>query len=135
MIQQNFTVTLRVDSTDTGVWDTMSGGKLAASVTKHREGGMGPSVAYAGNANTDDVTLVRTFKRGRDTELWPFIKGRCGKGRCVISKQPLDEDGNAFGRPHVFTGLLSEVEGPEVDSDSEDRAIITLTIVTDGTIG
>jgi hypothetical protein len=80
------------------------------------------------------VTLSRLYVLNRDHDRIHWLISRAGKGTCVVSRQPLDVDGNAYGRPLVYTGTLKAVTPPEVDSESSDAAKIELEITPAGTV-
>jgi hypothetical protein len=130
--QDQYSVTFICDGRAFGVYDSLSGGAVTAEETKHRPGGMGRQESYGGPASTENVTFSRVFKRGRDTELLHFLMSRVGKGRCTVNRQPLDSDGNAFGDPLVYTGILNGVTPGEVDSNSSDPDMYELEVSTDG---
>lgn len=128
-------VTLAIDGRDFGVWDKKSGGAIDSEGTKYRPGALGAMVALGGPTMVDNVTLQRLYVLERDHAEMPFLQGRVGRGNCTVTEQPLDVDGNAFGRPLVYTGKLKRVTPPDIDSESSDAALIELEIDTSGTVG
>jgi hypothetical protein len=102
--------------------------------TKYSPGGMGAEEAHGGRQMVGNVTLGRMYKRQRDHELVRWLITRRGRARVVASRQPLDADGNAFGRPLVYTGVLKALSPQDVDSNSSDPDPFEV-VSTDGTIG
>lgn len=136
-LQSQYSITLTVDGRLIGVWDKMDGGELAAEIVKYRSGAMGKEEALGGPPSVGDVTLTRLFKRDRDAqELRRFLTARVGKGRSVVTKQPLDIDGNANCPPLVYTGILQAfTPGPADSSATSEADTYDITVSTDGTIG
>jgi hypothetical protein len=129
--QDNFSVTASVDGDPLGVFDTFSGGETDSDDTKHRAGAMGPEEALGGPPSVGNITISRLFKTGRDVPIAPKLRPKVGRGTAVITKQLLDKDGNAFGAPEVFRGILKRVQSPEHDSNSSDGAMLELEFVLD----
>lgn len=135
MRQDQWLNTITIDGRALGVWDTLSGGSVESEETKYKPGGMAPEVSLGGTTTVENVTLGRLLSR----EDWDFMHhlmaSRVGKARCSISRQPLDVDGNPFGRPLVYTGVLQNVVPGDTDSNSSDAQIWEITISTEGSIG
>lgn len=134
MRQDQRRVTLTVDGVSYGVWDTKGGGTVDSEELKHRKGGMGAQRALGGPQTVENLTLAKLV----EPEVWPEIRvlrGRVGKGDCTCTEQPLDDDGNAFGPPDVYTGKLKSVKSPDHDANSADAAMVELEISTNGTVG
>lgn len=130
-------MTLNIDGVDLGVWDKLSGGEVDSEETKYKPGNMGQHVSLGGSVEVGNVTVSRLytlafFQAGNDLIHW--LVGRTGKGQCVVNRQPLDIDGNAYGRPLVYQGTLKTVTPPEIDSESNDAALIELEITPAGTV-
>jgi hypothetical protein len=117
---------------DYGTWDKMSGGGLSSSATSYRPGGMAPPVSLGGQKVTANVTVSRLYRLGRDHDVVAQLLASVGKSRMVVSKQPLDIEGNVYGRPIVYRGTLDRVTPPEVDSESSTAGLLELEMVVDG---
>ena len=63
-----------------------------------------------------------------------WLASRAGKGSVVITKQPLDIDGNPWGDPITYKGKLKAVTPPEHDSTSNTEALLELEVTLAGTI-
>lgn len=124
---QQSLITVIIDGSPLGTFDTRTGGDTAAEPAKHRGGGMGTFKAYAALPDTEEVTVTRVYERERDHELLRRLRARAGRAVMVITEQPLDDDGARWGRPTVYTGRLSKVATGEVDSESGDPRMYELT--------
>jgi hypothetical protein len=125
--KHDYLVTVTIDGAPIGVFDSRTGGETDSDITK-RNTGTGPKV-YASRSATGDVTVVRGYERERDHELARGLERRAGRALMTVSEQPLDEDGNPWGKPKVWSGVLKSVDSGEVDSDSEDPRDLTLVMV------
>ena len=133
--QQNYNVTVTIDGSIIGTFDNMTGGEIDSESSKHRSGGMGAQKVYGGPKMVGDVTVTRVFDRERDApELFHRLARLVGKGRCTVSKQPLDADGNANYPPIVYRGVLKTLTPGEVNSNSADVDTYDLVVTTEGDI-
>lgn len=115
-----------------GVFDKMSGGALSAGATSYNPGGMQPPVSLGGKKVTSNVTVSRLYRLGRDHDIVQQLLDSVGKSDMTIVKQPLDIDGNVYGRPITYKGKLDRVAAPDVDSESSTAALIELEMVVEG---
>jgi hypothetical protein len=131
--KHRFRITASVeDYGELGVFDAMTGGETDSTDTKHHSGGMGPEEALGGPATTSNTVISRSFRPVRDHPLRKRLRPKCGVKRMRVKRQILDEDGNAFGEPEVFSGILKRVDPiNEVDSDSGDAAMLEIEMSTD----
>lgn len=120
-------VTAVVDGRPLGVFDTLSGGETAADISKRRAGGGVQRTYTNGKRDTSDVTITRDYDRDRDVELARWLRTRVGRAFGSVNDQPLDDDDVAWGKPTVFTGRLQSVNTGDVDSDSGDPRMLSLT--------
>lgn len=134
MRQDQWSNTVTIDGTPMGVWDTFGGGDIDAEETKYRPGGMRPQVSLGGSTTVNNVTLSRLL----DKEDWPrmhaLMSSRVGKAGVTVSRQPLDSDGNPFGRPLVYRGTLQNVNPGDTDSNSSDAQTWTIVVSTEGDV-
>lgn len=128
--QQNL-ITVSVDGEQIGVFASRTGGETTAEVPKSRPGGMAPEEAYPALPTTGDVTLTRVNKRdrptGSDHDLARRLRPRAGLAAIVISEQPLDANALPWGRPTVWTGVLTGVNGGDADANSNEVRNLELT--------
>lgn len=133
--QDQYNVTVSVNGNSYGTWDKMSGGDIDSEETKYNPGAMGASISLGGRKTVSNVTVQRLYDLQRDHALMPGLIAMVGKANMVVSKQPLDADGNAFGAPIVYTGKLKMVQLPEHDSESNTAAMVSLEMSSAGTVG
>ncbi|MDQ2727576.1 MAG: hypothetical protein M3Y91_06880 [Actinomycetota bacterium] len=126
MILAQWLITVNVNGQDLGVWNKMSGGDTQTKMTKERPGGMGTETLYRGLATYSDVTVTRTYQRVRDHETVRLLQQLAGNAPMNVVKQPLDENGQAFGRPIAYTGKLAMVKPGPTDSEAETLTTIEL---------
>lgn len=127
-------VTYRGETRDFGIFDTWSGGNATSDNTKHRRGAMGSQVTVGGPKTIEDVTITRDYDQVRDHQHAHWLFGCVGRARVVARKSVLDENGVAFGRPLVVSGVLVGYNHPEADSDSGDFAMFGLVVSPDGEV-
>lgn len=136
MRQDQWANTVTIDDRPMGVWDTLSGGDVEANETKYKPGGMAPEVSLGGSTTVNNVTLGKLLAGRAD---WDFMHRlmaqRVGKAKVTVARQPLDVDGNPFGRPMVYRGVLNNVVPGDTDSNSSDAHVWEITISTEGGVG
>lgn len=133
--ESQYSVGVALDGVDTGIWDKLEGGAKDSEESKYRPGGMQQEISLGGQSTIENLTTTRLYDLSRDHELIRTFFARVGKGTVVITKQPLDIDGNVFGRPLVYTGKLKTVTPPDVDSESDDASLWSIEVTPGGTIG
>lgn len=129
-----YAITVAVDDRDLGIFDKLSGGEIDSEETTYKPGAMGSRISLGGSQNVGNVTITRNYDLNRDHLIVHWLASRAGKGWIVVKKQPLDVDGNAFGRPLTYSGRLKQVNPPEVDSEGTDAALIELEMTPVGTV-
>lgn len=132
MLQTNFLVTVSADDVDLGTFDKFSGGDGDSEETKYPPGGMGPEESLGGRQTRENFTVGRRYKLERDHPIFAWLDSRRGKATIVAARQPLDTDGNPYGKPTIFTGNLKKVTGPEHDSTSSEVAKLELEVTPGG---
>jgi hypothetical protein len=100
--------TVTIDGSSIGTWDTLKGGDNDSTVTNYRPGGM--------------VALK-------------VVRAKVGKSSAVVSRQLLDVDGNPYGSPLIYSGILKQVMPGDTDSMKGDPQIWSIVIVPGGQIG
>lgn len=129
-------VTVKVDDIDLGVADTKGGGAVDSEDTKHRPGGMQDERSYGGPVTVENVTA--TFVLDLDV-LWakvPKLRAKVGKGKATLTEQPLDVDGNAKGKPDVYSGVLKAVTPPDYDANATgDVGKLEIEVSVSGPVG
>lgn len=132
--QDQYAITLTVDGVNLGVWDKLEGGEIDSEELQYRPGNMGAQVSLGGSVQVGTLTVSRLYTLNRDHDRVHWLIGRVGKGQAVLNRQPLDVDGNAYGRPLVYTGKVKSVAPPEVDSEGSDAALLAVEITPAGTV-
>lgn len=130
--EDQYNVSVVIAGTNLGTFDTMDGGEIDSEELKYRPGGMAPQISLGGSKSISNVTVGRLYDLARDHSLVAFLDGQVGKGAATVTKQPLDTDGNAFGKPIVYTGKLKQLTLPGHNSESSDAAMIELEISVSG---
>lgn len=123
-----YSVTASVDGTTLGTFDKLSGGEIDSEETKYKPGAMAPQVSLGGSVTVNNVTIQRLYRLDRDLPQLPLLKSRVGKGKVTVTKQSLDVDGNPFGTPLVYRGVLKQLTFPDADSESSSAAMVQLEV-------
>lgn len=132
--QYNVTVSVKriingaAEVRDLGTFDKMTGGGKDSEETKFNPGGLGETLALGGRSSVDNVVCSRLYNLARDHPAMGWLLGGVGKADVTVTKTSLDVDGNAFGRPLVYSGKLKAVTPPEPDSESSDAALFELEV-------
>ena len=114
---------------DRAPWAQLTGGAQTAPVTRNYNGGSKKANIIPGRVVIADIVVMRPFEPGRDAALIAALRTQVSKFVArSISKQYLDLDGVAVGKPEVFTGnLLTTITAPNYNEDSANGAMISLT--------
>lgn len=124
--KDRYRVTVVINGKALGVWDKQTGGDSTGATSVYRPGGMAEPRARGGAKSVEPVTVTKLYDHATYSTLIPLT----GKGDVVVTKQPLDVDGIAFGAPVVYKGVLAKVMAPEVDSDSSDNAEMSIEVTS-----
>jgi hypothetical protein len=125
-----YDVSVTINGNNTGTWDKMTGGNIDSTETKYKPGGMGPQISLGGTVEVTNIVVTRLYVLARDHPLVPYLKGGVGKATVVVIKQPLDVDGNKFGKPIVYQGKLKQLTLPEPDSEGTGASLVELEVST-----
>lgn len=117
--EQSSLITVSVNEVSLGTFDSYSGGEPTAKGNKHRAGGMGLEVSYGSLPSWSDITVSRVYEWARDWELERTLVGLAGRVTAHMTEQPLDPDGNAYGKPKVWQGRFLGVKPGKADSTSD----------------
>lgn len=115
-----------------GIWDKFTGGGVSASANTYRPGAMAPPIGIGGVKTTANVVVSRLYRLGRDHDIVQMLLNGVGHANMVITKQPLDLDGIAYGRPITYKGTLDRCTPPDHDSEATTAGLIELEMVVDG---
>lgn len=123
-----------VDGRHLGTFDVLTGGETDTDELKYKPGGMAAAVSLGGIVTVGQVVVNRLYRLERDHATIHWLLARVGKANVVVTKQPLDPAGDAFGKPLVYRGTLKRVLPPEVDSNSTDAALIEIEVSPQGAV-
>jgi hypothetical protein len=130
--EDTWLISLSIDGRDLEVWDRWSGGEIDSDDSKYRPGGLAAEISLGGTRTVGNITLGRDYDYLRDHPLLPWLISKVGTGRASIGRQPLDLTGSPQGVPLTYTGTLKAVTPPDIDSMSNDAAILELEFSLDG---
>lgn len=127
-----YLVSLTVAGIDLGVWDTFDGGTVETQSTKYRSGGQADAVSLGGPRDTSDVNVGKKYESDVNA-VYHWLTAQVGKPDiAVVTRQPLDREFKAFGRPEVYKGTVKSVAPPKSDSNSNAAAIIAAVVEVTG---
>lgn len=132
--QDKWSNTVTIDGQRWGVWDTLSGGEAAATETKYKKGAMQPEKSLGGTVSIGNLTLGRLLEKEDWEPMRQLMISRAGKAPATVARQPLDDDGNPFGKPLTYTGKLLTVTPGDTDSNSESAQVWQIVVSTDGNV-
>jgi hypothetical protein len=132
--KDQYDIRVSVDGTNLGTFDVFTGGDLDTTELTYKPGAMAPQISLGGIVTVNQAIVNRLYQLSRDHLQVHWLLSRVGKGAMVISKQPLDVDGNAYGKPLVYKGILKRCTPPDADSNATDAAIIELEMTPHGTV-
>lgn len=130
--EQSELVTVVVDGTSLGKFDTWSGGDAMAPGAKHRSGGQLNERSYQTLPKYSDLVVSRVLDLAVDWELVRLLKTKAGRVPGSVTLQPLDVDLNAYGDSQTASGLFLGVGNIRGDSNSETLQMFELHFSVDG---
>lgn len=125
--EDQYRASVKIDDTDYGTWDRVSGGEKDSEEAKFHPGGMAPAVSLGGIATVGNVTVGRLFDATAQGWIHTLMD-KVGVGKVTVTKQPLDVNKNPYGKPLVYTGMLKQVTPPDHDSESSDASILEIEV-------
>lgn len=134
--QEKVTVIVKYNGTTYGpvVFQTFSGGAVAATSIKNRQGGMGDEESLGGPKSREAITVAKIFDLEQDLPNFKFLDNACGGGQVSIGRQKLLPNKVAYGNPINYTGTLMKVTPPDSDSNATEKAEWSLEIDADEAI-
>jgi hypothetical protein len=124
-------LTLVVDGRDLGIWDKKEGGEIDSEENKYKPGGMAQEISLGGTRTIGNCTFSRLFDWARDDPIMPWLFPRVGNGRGALGVQMLDVTGAPRGRLMTLGGTLKTMTPPDLDSTSNDPALVALEFTCD----
>jgi hypothetical protein len=115
------------------IWDKKTGGGVDSEDTKYYPGGMVPPVSLGGRRTVENLVVSRLYRHERDHLIVDDLLKKVGKANMSVQQLPMDINGSAFdGDPIIWRGILKRVTVPEVDSESNDAALLELEMSVEG---
>jgi hypothetical protein len=124
-MQSNWTVHLMLDGQDYGYWAVKEGGGIETEDSTYDD--HDGEVQLGGKRSRNEITLRKLYREGVHA-VYKNIDARAGRGVCVLTSSPTDDDGVSWGNPIINTGILGNVNPPDVDKGSSDGGEIEVTI-------
>jgi hypothetical protein len=79
---------------------------------------MGPEITYMSLWTISDITLSKAYNTQVDHAIIGDLHALVGNTLVAVNIQPLDDAGNTWGTPRVYTGRISAVKDGGGDSTS-----------------
>lgn len=115
-----------------GVWDEKTGGDVDSTQSAYNPGGMARPYGLGGTRTVANLVLRRNYRLGRDHPASQKLIDMAGKATVRAVGQPLDHDGNAWGTPFTYNGVLKRVAFPDHNSQASGPSMVEIEIVIDG---
>lgn len=132
--QDKWSNTVTIDGKPWGVWDTLDGGEVTGNEQKYKPGGMQPEKSLGGSTSVGNLTLGRLLEKPDWEPMRLLMISRVNKAPVSVARQPLDEDGNPFGKPLTYTGKLLTVTPGATDSNSDSAQVWQIVVSTNGSV-
>lgn len=129
--QQVVTLSLKDPATgevrNLGEWDKFEGGGVDSEETVYTAS-RGRRVSLGGTVSVENVTLSRNYELARDHAQVGWLLALVGRGEGTIAKAPTDQAFEVVATVGAlgYIGTLKRCTPPEVDSESDDPAMIEL---------
>jgi hypothetical protein len=114
------------------IFDAMTGGGMGSTSTKYRPGNMGQQMSLGGTKDIANATCSRLMASDRDWPLFDTWADAAGVANAIITRWPLNARGVINGPGIQWRGTLITATPPDVDSNSQDPAIFTIEVETEG---
>lgn len=118
---------------DLGIWDTLSGAGVSATVTKHRPGGMRGQIVLGSYNEVEDITVSRLYDETLHA-IYVALAERVGSLKVVVLYQPLASESVIKGAQIKYEGVLTGVNRPDHNSEGTDAANLELVIAAKNTV-
>lgn len=130
-----YNVTVSINGINFGTFDAMEGGEADSEETVYYPGAMAAHYSLGGRQTITNVIVRRNYRLGRDHTESDRLQQWRGRVPMVVTKQPLDKEGHAWGKPIVYTGTMKRVAFPNHDSQSNDAGMLEVEMTTDTVVG
>ena len=115
-------------------FDKFSGGDVTATPPKYRPSGMGDEISYTALPVYSDAMLTKAFAQA-DLVTQSQLRRLAGRAQATVNLVPLDDSGNPWGKPRVYSGRLAAVKDGNTDSTSNAVRSWDVTVSVDGISG
>jgi hypothetical protein len=119
---------------DLGIWDAKEGGEIDSEENKYKPGGMAAEISLGGTKTLGNITFRRYYDWLRDDPIMGFLIRCVGAGRGALGIQMLDVHGSPQGGLLGYGGTLKAVVPPDLDSTSNDPAMLACEFTIDTVI-
>jgi hypothetical protein len=120
-----------VGKKDLGTWDRKEGGEIDSEENKYKPGGMAKEISLGGTKTYGNVTFSRYYDWQRDDPDMAWMINSVGSARGSFGVQMLDVFGNPQGGLLSYGGTIKTVTPPELDSTSNDPAMLSIEMTVD----
>lgn len=117
---------------DLGLWQTFAGGGIDTEEATTRDAHGLPIVQLGGASRVQNFTISRTYRVGRDPDLYPLLRKACGRAHFNVGVQLQDADSFAVGPLESYTGLLKSVSKADVNIEGNEAMKLTLEFSAEG---
>ena len=117
--EQSQLVSVAVNGTTIGVFDSFDGGDALAPSAQHRSGGQGNMTSYKTLPKYSEATVGRVLNLAVDWETVRGLIPLAGQVRMTATLQPIDTDLVAYGNSRTASGMFLGISGIKTDSNSE----------------
>jgi hypothetical protein len=117
---------------DCGLWQTFGGGGVDSEESVTRDAYGLPVVQLGGQARVQNFTMTRTYRVGRDPDLYPLLRKACGRAHFNAGVQLLDLDGFPVGPVEPYTGVLKSASKADVNIEGNEAMKVTLEFSAEG---
>lgn len=117
-----------------GVWDRKEGGEIDSDENKYKPGGMAAEISLGGTKTIGNLTFSRYYDWARDDAIMGWMIDRVGEGRGTLGVQMLDVHGNPQGGLLTYGGTLKTFTPPDLDSTSNDPAMLSAEFTCDSAV-
>jgi hypothetical protein len=118
---------------DLGIWDTLTGAGVTATVTKHRPGGMREQIVLGSYNEVEDITVGRLYDETLHA-IYVALAERVGSLKIVVLYQPLASESAPKGSQIKYEGVLMGVNRPDHNSEGTDAASLELVVACKNTV-
>jgi len=114
-----------LDGQDYGYWAVKEGGGIETEDATYDD--WDGEVKLGGKRTRGEITLRKLY-REQVHAVYRRMDARAGRGVCVVTAAPTNDDGVSWGDPIINTGILGNVMPPDVDKSSSDGGELEVVV-------